>query len=307
MKRFKPARSAWIASGFVHLLLVAGLWKFGESRSLRGLPEVPTVAATEENPFTMTLEKDEEPRRIHIRLAEPVKPAIPETTTPKPSPPQPDTEHPPLATDSSTPKPAPKPLVPVVDVVQNLQAGTVDVSPLAKFPTPSVSPHAPAGPPRFSEGQPLHGLLPDGRKAVYLIDRSASMGLVYETFEASKAALFKTIQGTRPGAPCQALAYSSDVSTLLGGARSSWLKMEAETALNLRKTLALLNAEGRSRHDTALRAALALEPDYVIWITDADESELALLKAILKGHRKPVAVYLCRAGGGKVAAPVEWK
>jgi hypothetical protein len=307
MKRLKPARIAWIASGFVHLLLVAGLWEFGEARGHREVPEIATVAETMETPFAMTMEKDEEPRRLHIKFAEPVKPVIPEPTTPKTTPPQPDTEHPPLARDSSIPKPTPKPIEPVVDVVQNLQPGTTNVPSPVKLLTPPAHPLAPSGPPRFSEGQPLHGLLPDGRKAVYLFDRSASMGLVHETFEAAKAALFKTIQGTRPGAPFQALAYSSDVRTLFGGPRNAWVKMEADTSLAVRRVLSTLSAEGRSRHEEALRAALALEPDYVIWITDADETELATLKAILKGHRKPVAVYLCRAGGGKVAAPVEWK
>jgi hypothetical protein len=44
-----------------------------------------------------------------------------------------------------------------------------------------------------------------------------------------------------------------------------------------------------------------------IWTTDAADGELAALKPILRSARKPVAVYLCRAVGGKVEAPVEWK
>jgi len=294
MKRYKPARVAWIASGFAHLLLVVGLWHFGETRSHRVAPEIATVADTVETPFKMTMEKDEEPRRINIKMAEPVKPSpvepVPEV---KPTP---------------APEAKPAPDAPaVVDVVRNLQPATLDIPQVPKGMYPASPPAIPAAPPRFSEGQTLHGLLPDGRKAVYLFDRSASMGLVQETFEAARAAMFKTIQGTRPGASFQALVYSSDVRTLLGGPRNAWVKMEAETYLSVRRALAALSAEGRSRHDDALRAALAQQADYVIWITDADDSELESLKPILKGNRKPVAVYLCRAGGGKVAAPVEWK
>jgi len=140
-----------------------------------------------------------------------------------------------------------------------------------------------------------------------MLDRSLSMGLVRDTFEAARAALYATASGTPAGGSFQVLVYNSDVVTLLGGPRNTWLKMDGELSAKLRKSLAALEPEGRSRHDVALRAALAQEADYIIWTTDADDAELLALKPILKSARKPMAVYLCRAGGGKIAAPVEWK
>ena len=283
-------RIAWIASGCAHLLIAWGLWQFGEQRAHRENPGLATFAEKAEHPITMAFVEDAEPQRIDIKFSEPIQPAkIEPPVTP--------------IAEVRTEPPVPK----VVDVVQNLQPAKFETrQPELNIPVPP-SKVVPTAAPRFSEGQKLHGLLPDGRKAVYLLDRSASMGLVRENFEAARAGLFVTMQGTRPGASFQALVYSSDVQTLLGGPKNAWVKMDLETPEKIRRALAGLSCEGLSRHDLALRAALAQEADYVLWTTDADDAELASLKPILKSVRKPVAVYLCRVSGGKIEAPAEWK
>jgi hypothetical protein len=290
MKTRTAGRIAWIASGLVHLLILVGFWHFGEHRAHREVPELPTVAEKEEHPMVLSFVKDEESQSITVPVPAEVKPVVAEAFTPK----APD-----------------KPLA-VVDVANLVQPAKYEESrPAMPVPIP-VRP--PAGGPvfspaaiRFAEGKVLHGLLPDGRRAVYLLDRSASMGLVRETFEAARAAMFATINGTRSGASFQALVYNSDVTTLLGSQRNAWLKMDADIPTKLRRALAALEPEGRSLHEVALRTAIAQEPDYIIWTTDAADGELAALKPILRSARKPVAVYLCRAVGGKVEAPVEWK
>ena len=285
MKSRTVVRIAWIASGLVHLLILAGFWHFGEHHAQRDVPDLPTVAEKEEHPMVLAFADEKESHSITVPLVQEVKPVVPEV------------------------KPVAPPMpVQVVDVVGNLmQARYSEAQPAMPVPIRPAAFAPAAAPQRFAGGKVLHGMLPDGRRAVYLLDRSASMGLVRETYEAARAALFATVNGTRPGSSFQILVYNSDVQTLLGGQRNAWLKMDTDITAKLRQALAALEPEGRSRHEVALRAAIAQEADYIIWTTDADDSELTALKPILRSARKPVAVYLCRALAGKVEAPVEWK
>ena len=68
-----------------------------------------------------------------------------------------------------------------------------------------------------------------------------------------------------------------------------------------------LTPEGDSHHGVALRAALALGADHLVFITDAGEEELAALRPILKGSAKPVAVSVAHVEAGKVAGATAFR
>ena len=178
-----------------------------------------------------------------------------------------------------------------------------DVTPI-DFRTPVVEPHTGSSrpvavaEPGFGKGRPLHGELPAGKSVVYILDRSTSMGLTRETFDAARAALLASVQALPGESRYQVLAYNGRVERLFPG--RDLLKKSPEQGAQLTTALENLKPEGDSQHEVALRAALAIHADYLVFITDADEDELAALKPILKGHPKPVAVSIVRVTAGRV-------
>ena len=188
-----------------------------------------------------------------------------------------------------------------------LPGGEPDVKPVADIrPVEHTAPAAPVGPAaKFRGGKPLHGPLPDGAVAVYLLDRSASMGLNRDTFAAARAALLATVNGLSPGAQFQVLAYHATATPVLRGTAGKLLVSKVGVLADVADAVAELKAEGGSAHEVGLKAAITLGADYVIWITDASDDELATAKRVLKAATKPVAVYVARAANGTVAEPVE--
>ncbi len=164
----------------------------------------------------------------------------------------------------------------------------VEPTPVAKLP--------------FGRGEPLHGPLPVGKSVVYLLDRSTSMGLTRETFDAARAATLASVLALPGDARFGVIAYGGAAVRLLPG-QGLLKKSDAHGEL-LTEALRDLKPEGESRHDRALRAALPLGADMLVFITDAGADELADLRPILKGHGKPVAVSVVRVAAGKVSGPV---
>jgi len=186
---------------------------------------------------------------------------------------------------------------------QAIRSEVQDVTPIdfrttADKATPTVGESVEVAKSGFGQGQPLHGQLPVGKSVVYILDRSTSMGLTRETFDAARAALFASVQALPSESRYQVLSYNGRVARLFPG--RDLLKKSTEQDAQLITALRELKPEGDSQHEVALRAALAFGADYLVFITDADEDELASLKSILKGHTKPVVVSIVRVTAGKV-------
>jgi hypothetical protein len=138
---------------------------------------------------------------------------------------------------------------------------------------------------------------------VYVLDRSSSMRLTPDTFDAARAAVQASVEGTPDGGRFQVVVYNGSADVLLPGTRGNLLTADDGTRRKLADALADLAPEGRSTHREGLTAALGLKADYVILITDAGADELTDLKAVRKAATKPTAVYLVRAASGKVGRP----
>lgn len=171
-----------------------------------------------------------------------------------------------------------------------MTAGTGIASPRAE--TSSAAPTAPRA-------------LPAAKSVVYILDRSTSMGLTRETFDAARAAVLTSVSSLPDDSDFQVIAYSGAAERLLPG--QGLLKKSDQLRAVIADALAGLKPEGESRHDRALRAALLLGADALVFITDADENELAALRPILKGHGKPVAVSVVRVQSGRVSAPLAFR
>jgi len=306
---------AWVASAALHAVAGAALYML-----LPSTPRANSVTQADDvpvNPFNLSFAQPSD---------EPPADAIP-VRRPAPRPdPEPTPEPGRVPTVSVIPatipddfkgilrdivgRPTPEPQARATDFP--LPEFPADMKPVADIrpvehtapttpPTPTPAPAAK----KLAGGKPIHGPLPDGTVAVYLFDRSASMGLNRDTFDAARAALLATVNETPVGANFQVLTYHTAATPALRGTAGKLLTAGEDVTRRFTEVVVALKAEGDSAHEPALKAAIALGADYIIWITDASDEELAKAARALKAARKPVAVYIARAGNGTVAEPVE--
>lgn len=292
---------AWIVSVGFHVALAVLFFQngFGEVRTVSQKPDGLTRdnEPGEESSFTMSVERTDDSRSAKsIALTPPTgqRPVEPVRT-----------------------EPISKELQNLVRELGNRPPPRVEVQDVApvEFRQPTEVPSATSGAaepmpgavaqPSFGTGLPLHGTLPAGKSVVYILDRSTSMGLTRETFDAARAAMLASVQALPDDGRFQVIAYNGQAVRLLPG--RELLKKVAESEGQLIAALQDLKPEGDSHHDVALRAALALGGDYLVFITDADDEELKSLRPILKGHAKTVSVSIVRVQAGKVSPPTAFK
>ena len=295
MPRRRAKLIAWTLSLGFHAALGLLLIR-DDAGQVRTLPQMESAtrddAGSEESPFTMALERTADSASAKsIAIAaptgrRPVEPYRPTALTPA--------------------------LKDLVSELSTRPAVRVDVQDVAtiefRTPAPEPQPVGGTGPPmteptavaqsNFGKGQPLHGPLPGEKSVVYILDRSTSMGLTRETFNAARAALLASVQALPADTRFQVIAYNGRVTRLFPG--QDLLKPSGGRLERLGTALLELTPEGDSRHEVALRAALALGADHLVFITDAGEEELAALRPILKGFAKPVAVSVAHVESGKV-------
>ena len=289
MLRRRAKVVAWTASVGIHAAL-GWLLLTDDAGQLRNLPPAGAMTrdavAGDEFAFEMTVERTVEPtasKPIKITLPtgqRPVEPVRPSAISP---------EMKNLVHDLAS-RPAAR--VEVRDIApiefrEPEQGGT------GETPVPPIEKK-----PGFGKGQPLHGALPAGKSVVYILDRSTSMGLTRETFDAARAALLASVEALPSESRFQVVAYNGRATRLLPG---DLLKKSDEHAAKLLDALRALTPEGDSHHAAALRAALSLGGDYLVLISDAGEAELDELRPILKGHGKSVSLSVVRVEAGKVS------
>jgi hypothetical protein len=121
------------------------------------------------------------------------------------------------------------------------------------------------------------------RSVIYVIDHSASMGL-HGALDQAKAELLASLQELSPATRCQVIVYNSRAQLL----RPDLPGLVAATPENkslLVQALAELQAEGGTRHDQALPRALALLPEVIYFLTDADDLSDAEVRAVTQRNR----------------------
>ncbi len=299
MLRHRSKVIAWTASVAIHAAL-GWLLFTDDAGQLRNHPATEAVtrdaASADEFAFEMAVERTVEPtaaKSITIALAtgrRPVEPVRQNAISP---------EMNKLVHDLAS-RPAAR--VEVHDIApiefrEPAQGGT-GVSPV-RDPRTGETPIPPIEiKPAFGKGQPLHGALPAGKSVVYILDRSTSMGLIRESFDAARAALLFSVEALPADSRFQVIAYNGRATRLFPG--DLLKKSDAHTVI-LTEALRALTPEGDSHHAAALRAALALGGDYLVLISDAGAAELDELRPILKGHGKSVSLSVVRVEAGKVS------
>jgi hypothetical protein len=142
-----------------------------------------------------------------------------------------------------------------------------------------------------------------GSKFVYVIDRSASMeGFDRRPMKAAKAELIASLQDLQSVHQFQIIFYSSELRVFNPLAPQP-PKMMFGTESNKRMAVDYVRGivpDGSTRHREALEMALALRPDVIFFLTDADEPQLrpAELADLHRRNRGPTAIHTIEFGIG---------
>jgi hypothetical protein len=118
-----------------------------------------------------------------------------------------------------------------------------------------------------------------GKAIVYVIDRSASMGLNGGLAKA-KRELLASLERLPSSSRFQIIAYNRSAEPLRINGESGLVLATPENKRCVALLLAGMEAEGSTQHLPALRRALALGPDVIFFLTDADDLRTEHIRAI---------------------------
>lgn len=130
------------------------------------------------------------------------------------------------------------------------------------------------------------------KKVVYVIDRSVSMGLGRSpAWDVARAEVRAALATLPPEARFQVVLYNRQAEPLTIGGRRELIEA---TPANREEALRLLEAmrpEGGTDHEAALRRALALEPDTIFLVTDADDLTPQQVRAVTQINHGRSAIH----------------
>jgi hypothetical protein len=201
------------------------------------------------------------------------------------------------------PKPVPSPLT--IPVVEAPRAATVS-SPAAGVGRESKGQGEEQEVSRSSRSGNEHGGgrngLPTGittaffqiptraHKLVFVIDRSASMGLS-GLLDTAKRELLASLERLPPTALFQVIVYNRQTEVLRIGGSSALRQPSAETFDAVGRILQTIDAEGGTDHLAALKQALLLEPEVIYFLTDAAELRADQVQAIRAQNQGHVVIH----------------
>jgi hypothetical protein len=115
---------------------------------------------------------------------------------------------------------------------------------------------------------------------VYVIDRSSSMGL-HGALAAARQQLLASLEQLPATARFQIIVYNRTAEPVLAN-QPGLMPASRENLQRVATQLSTLTAEGGTDHPPALRRALALHPDVVFFLTDADDLTAEDLRAVTR-------------------------
>jgi hypothetical protein len=119
------------------------------------------------------------------------------------------------------------------------------------------------------------------KSVVYVLDCSASMG-PSGAFAAARREVLASLAQLPPTVRFQILVYSSKVHPLRLGGRTELVEASIENRRQAAEQLADLALEGRTVHLRALKRALALGAEVIIFLTDADDLKLEEVREVTR-------------------------
>jgi len=116
------------------------------------------------------------------------------------------------------------------------------------------------------------------KRIVFVVDASSSMGRG-GLWQRAARAVTETIDSLPADTSYQVIVYHSRARALMP-ARPGWLGHDADTRRQVSQALHELLPEGKTDHAPALNLALAMRPDVVFFLTDADDLSFELLRQV---------------------------
>jgi hypothetical protein len=143
-----------------------------------------------------------------------------------------------------------------------------------------------------------------GKSVVFLVDRSASMGLEGRLARA-KREVTQSLERLRPDTRFQVIVYGKRAEPLANSGRPGLLAATPSAAANAAHALELVVAEGGTDHAQALRSALGLQPDVIYFLTDDDDLTFEQVREATRLNRSRAVIHaLCFVEpGGSTAMP----
>jgi len=145
------------------------------------------------------------------------------------------------------------------------------------------------------------------RSVVFVLDRSASMG-IDDRLGVAREQILATLGQLPPTARFQVIVYNRQCAMLLQGP-SDWVPVSPQTRAEAAADLRELSPEGGNDHLRALEAALYLQPEAIILITDADDLTIELVQQITRKNRGQCAINAVTIGSAPrqaMKALAEW-
>ena len=133
-----------------------------------------------------------------------------------------------------------------------------------------------------------------------------SMGL-HGALEAARRELLTSLEQLPPTTRFQVIVFNSTAGPLIPS-QPQWLEATAANRQLVARALADLPAEGGTNHDLALPKALALQPDVIFFLTDADDLTAAQLRSITLHNRGRTVIHtieLNTANRGRPQMPLQ--
>jgi hypothetical protein len=136
-----------------------------------------------------------------------------------------------------------------------------------------------------------------GRSVVYVIDRSSSMG-AGGRLALARRELLASLGRLRPPVCFQIIAYNRHPEALRVAGRVELLLATEENKQLAARFLAELVAEGSTEHGQALDQAVALRPDVIYFLTDADDLKREEVRALTQLNRGRCTIHAIEMSTG---------
>jgi hypothetical protein len=135
-------------------------------------------------------------------------------------------------------------------------------------------------------------------RVVFVLDRSVSMG-EGDKLDLACREMLVSLRRLPPAAQFQVILYNDSAMPLVIDGRNDFLPAESAVLDRVADRLKDLPASGGTDHVNALRRGLALHPDVLFFVTDADQLPYEQIESITRGNPGAAIhiVELTRRGG----------
>ena len=146
----------------------------------------------------------------------------------------------------------------------------------------------------------VFGITGSGSKFVYVFDRSGSMAnYAGKPLRAAKLELTRSLEDLDTVHQFQIIFYNNNPKIFKPTGRAEMIWGDTENKLLGREFVAKIEASGGTEHLPALRSALAMSPDVVFFLTDADQPTLSAAElAQVRRWNRGATIHAIEFGAG---------